>query len=260
MFCENFRLGVSVSEEVGELVKEYLVRKGVERGQAEDLVKEFGGDFREVARHCSVGVGGWGGEESESPAFDELRKNFKKPSLWEKNKEKKRRIMSKGDLDKGKSLTELYQLYKGISGREEISEVQKPEPKISDQDHQKIISIALSKNLSKEKAEFIAASSTDINEAIAAINSLTMYTSSIKGILKKPVNLGEVFLYTKGLNLTCVECTVCYEIFEIGDELLSLYCFHTFHKVCIDKWIRLSGGSKCPVCGQTLKDLVGLFN
>lgn len=250
MFYENSKSCISVSDEVQELMKSYLIKKGVGRSEAEYLAFNYKSDFRQVVKHSSVVFDC--NEMKESPVYDEIKSKFKKPSLLKKKQKDQ-------SLGKGKSLSELYQMYKSIPESEEIKKIEKNEPKISNLEHQKIINLALGKKLSKENAEFIAATSIDINEAIATINSMTMYTLSIPGKSKK-IKIGEVFLFTKGLNLTCADCTVCYENFEIGDELLSLYCFHTFHKECIDKWIKLSGGSKCPVCGQTHKDLLGLVN
>jgi len=41
-------------------------------------------------------------------------------------------------------------------------------------------------------------------------------------------------------------CVVCMEGFKGGDEQRTLPCFHSFHRGCIDEWLKRSG--TCPVC------------
>lgn len=41
-------------------------------------------------------------------------------------------------------------------------------------------------------------------------------------------------------------CSVCLERYEIGDEVRTIPCFHTFHTHCIDPWLRQK--AECPVC------------
>jgi len=47
------------------------------------------------------------------------------------------------------------------------------------------------------------------------------------------------------------ECIICLEPYE-DEEIRVLYCFHSFHKKCIDKWIHCSQKKKCPICNITL--------
>lgn len=42
------------------------------------------------------------------------------------------------------------------------------------------------------------------------------------------------------------QCMVCLELFQQGEELRVLPCFHYFHRVCIDQW--LCRVAECPVC------------
>ena len=43
-------------------------------------------------------------------------------------------------------------------------------------------------------------------------------------------------------------CCICFGEYEDGEMLRPLHCGHTFHRKCIDSWLRLQ--SKCPVCRQ----------
>lgn len=41
------------------------------------------------------------------------------------------------------------------------------------------------------------------------------------------------------------ECAVCKDDLELGEDLLSLECRHSFHASCIEKWLKVSG--TCPI-------------
>jgi hypothetical protein len=42
-----------------------------------------------------------------------------------------------------------------------------------------------------------------------------------------------------------MECVICLEEFEVGDELAILECFCKFHKACIVEWYE-KGSGRCP--------------
>mmetsp|Transcript_7250 Transcript_7250/g.10612 ORF Transcript_7250/g.10612 Transcript_7250/m.10612 type:complete len:309 (+) Transcript_7250:135-1061(+) len=42
------------------------------------------------------------------------------------------------------------------------------------------------------------------------------------------------------------DCAICLESFQVGDHVRTIPCFHSFHKACIDPWLR--NKSECPVC------------
>lgn len=46
------------------------------------------------------------------------------------------------------------------------------------------------------------------------------------------------------------ECPICCLDYEVGDELRTLPCLHSFHCACIDKWLSCDrpGAKSCPVC------------
>ena len=43
-----------------------------------------------------------------------------------------------------------------------------------------------------------------------------------------------------------VQCPVCFDEFEIGDEVKRMVCKHTFHEDCLVPWLKIHG--TCPVC------------
>lgn len=46
------------------------------------------------------------------------------------------------------------------------------------------------------------------------------------------------------------ECIICISETVSADELCILKCNHTYHKICIDKW--LSKQKTCPICMITI--------
>ena len=45
-------------------------------------------------------------------------------------------------------------------------------------------------------------------------------------------------------------CSICMEQYEIKNKIMTLPCFHQFHKLCANKWFKNS--SKCPVCRHSI--------
>lgn len=43
-----------------------------------------------------------------------------------------------------------------------------------------------------------------------------------------------------------LKCRICLELYEEGDEVKTLPCFHIFHSECIDKWFQFS--DECCIC------------
>ena len=41
-------------------------------------------------------------------------------------------------------------------------------------------------------------------------------------------------------------CLVCIGAYEEGEQVLTLPCFHRYHSVCIEQWLREQ--TTCPVC------------
>lgn len=49
-----------------------------------------------------------------------------------------------------------------------------------------------------------------------------------------------------GENKRLIECTVCKDEFNIGDEGVSMPCSHLFHRECITPWLKAH--NSCPTC------------
>ena len=49
------------------------------------------------------------------------------------------------------------------------------------------------------------------------------------------------------------ECSICLVPFEEGEELRLLFCFHRYHKKCIDSWLLKK--SQCPNCNFNIRSI-----
>lgn len=54
------------------------------------------------------------------------------------------------------------------------------------------------------------------------------------------------------------ECFICFEKYKTGELKRTLKCNHTFHKKCVDKWLKKK--STCPHCRCNLMDHIHLSN
>lgn len=41
-------------------------------------------------------------------------------------------------------------------------------------------------------------------------------------------------------------CSICHDVWKVGDEAKTLPCFHFFHTPCINQW--LQSKLTCPIC------------
>jgi len=49
------------------------------------------------------------------------------------------------------------------------------------------------------------------------------------------------------INKYCEQiCTICQDIYKIGEKCIILNCFHRYHEECIKKWYKEK--NKCPIC------------
>lgn len=58
--------------------------------------------------------------------------------------------------------------------------------------------------------------------------------------------------FKAGLKEESKECSVCLSTFEEGEEIRKLkQCKHTFHKDCLDTWLRQDCAT-CPLCRRSV--------
>lgn len=59
----------------------------------------------------------------------------------------------------------------------------------------------------------------------------------------------KVYLFTHANRKESSECPICYEEYEVKDRKVYCdTCGHSFHDGCINKWIKRSSSSSCPLC------------
>ncbi|CAD8099014.1 unnamed protein product [Paramecium primaurelia] len=50
------------------------------------------------------------------------------------------------------------------------------------------------------------------------------------------------------------KCPFCIEKYEIKQEIIQIFCGHTFHLECFEDWIRINTKLvRCPICNQTIE-------
>lgn len=47
-----------------------------------------------------------------------------------------------------------------------------------------------------------------------------------------------------------LQCSVCWEDFQLKETVYQLPCQHVYHETCIRPWLELHG--TCPICRQNL--------
>ena len=48
------------------------------------------------------------------------------------------------------------------------------------------------------------------------------------------------------------KCPICLEDFVPGSVLRCMDCTHTFHKLCLDKWLSMK--ATCPICQRPVPE------
>jgi len=82
-------------------------------------------------------------------------------------------------------------------------------------------------------------------------NQGSLNIMSIQSIKSDPGRESEVVGRARsGSNNVQLQCSVCLEAFQPGEELRLLPCFHRFHVSCIDAW--LARNPACPVCKHSI--------
>ncbi|XP_053384518.1 uncharacterized protein LOC123536200 isoform X2 [Mercenaria mercenaria] len=72
-----------------------------------------------------------------------------------------------------------------------------------------------------------------------------------KGLSKSDLGRLPVVSYKKTVGQEIEECNICMTDYEDGDSQKILPCFHSFHCLCIDKWIKKN--ATCPICRVEVK-------
>lgn len=91
----------------------------------------------------------------------------------------------------------------------------------------------------------------------------------VDGMLKKNSELSEAGLTLVTINaiptmkfekakqktneLDKIECCICLQPFNDGEDLRLLYCFHRYHKHCVDEWLKKK--SQCPNCNFNIRSI-----
>ena len=81
------------------------------------------------------------------------------------------------------------------------------------------------------------------------INILPVYKHSIKNGLIKEC---DVNVNVNVNDDDHISCRICLEEYEQDEEIKILPCFHKYHKMCIDNWLKHS--VKCPICNTSIFD------
>lgn len=78
------------------------------------------------------------------------------------------------------------------------------------------------------------------------------YSLKKKGLTKEQIDDLPELIYDckKKSNLLDQSCLICLEEYHEGEILLTLLCFHSFHKQCITKW--LEDHQTCPTCRESV--------
>jgi hypothetical protein len=74
-----------------------------------------------------------------------------------------------------------------------------------------------------------------------SLNNHQQQIESIKQKIKKVVLLIETKMFNQ-------DCPICFEYFNLNEEVYELKCKHHYHSKCLDEWIKQKGNkSTCPL-------------
>ena len=73
-------------------------------------------------------------------------------------------------------------------------------------------------------------------------------------VVTEDINLLDLEVRVMKSRLGMVEeiCSICLSVLEVGEEVAVLRCDHTFHGVCVGRWVG-EGHYSCPVCRGEVK-------
>lgn len=75
------------------------------------------------------------------------------------------------------------------------------------------------------------------------------YTSKARGASSSLISQLPTYIFSAAkehADQATPDCLICRCSFEVGEEIKSLPCFHSYHSDCIDSWLSLN--KVCPVC------------
>ncbi|XP_019463435.1 PREDICTED: NEP1-interacting protein-like 2 [Lupinus angustifolius] len=99
-------------------------------------------------------------------------------------------------------------------------------------------------NLQFEQARF---SHTGYDE----IHDVHSLAASSRGLSRDSLNNLPHYVVLKDIKAESTCCTICLQDIEVGETARTLTrCHHTFHLICVDKW--LVNNDSCPVCRQNV--------
>jgi len=93
----------------------------------------------------------------------------------------------------------------------------------------------------------------EVKDAVSALPSSILSSSPSKdGASCSSSSLGDGSSSSGGIGFSEVNCPICLEDFEEGDEVRLLpRCNHCFHVACVDHWL-LDHKENCPVCRRRI--------
>lgn len=73
----------------------------------------------------------------------------------------------------------------------------------------------------------------------------------LKGVSETETSrLPFIIIKNKDLHFLEKSCSICLDQFQIGDSMVTIPCFHQFHKECISKWLHEK--ANCPICDRNV--------
>ena len=86
------------------------------------------------------------------------------------------------------------------------------------------------------------------NQYIYETLGFNFKNKDISSKMNLPKSVYHTYQY-KNKNVLSI-CVICLGEFLIGEEVLTLPCFHFFHSKCINEWYKY--GKKCPICNTVV--------
>merc|ERR1712227_1092689 len=86
---------------------------------------------------------------------------------------------------------------------------------------------------------------------------LTPCPLSEGGVTQKTIDKIPTIIFRSNLlsttELDKIECCICLQPFQDEEELRMFFCFHRYHKNCIDPWLKKK--SLCPNCHFNIRSI-----